>query len=140
MIKIGDFSNLAHVSIKTLHHYDELGLLKPAHIDRYSGYRYYTIQQLAALNRILALKDLGLSLEQVAQLLHDQISPAEMRGMLRLKRMELAAHVDEEQARLKRVEGRLRQMEQGASATSAEVALKPVPAQTILSAHVVAAS
>ncbi len=140
MLKIGDFSNLAHVSIKTLHHYDEMGLLKPARIDRFSGYRYYTLQQLAALNRILALKDLGLSLDQVAQLLRDDISPAEMRGMLRLKRMELATRVDEEQARLKRVEGRLRQLEQGDSAASAEVALKPVPAQTILSAHVVAAS
>jgi predicted transcriptional regulator YdeE/DNA-binding transcriptional MerR regulator len=140
MIKIGDFSNLAHVSIKTLHHYDDMGLLKPAHIDRFSGYRYYTIQQLATLNRILALKDLGLSLEQVAQLLHDDISPAEMRGMLRLKRMELAARVDEELARLSRVEQRLRQLEQEKSGTQLEVAVKPVPAQTILTAQIVAAN
>lgn len=140
MIKIGDFSNLAHVSIKTLHHYDEMGLLKPAHIDRFSGYRYYTIQQLATLNRILALKDLGLSLEQVAQLLHDDISPAEMRGMLRLKRMELAARVDEEQARLSRVEQRLRQLEQDRSGNQPEVAVKSVPAQTILTAQIVAAN
>ena len=90
MIKIGDFSKLAHVSIKTLHHYDDLGLLKPRHIDRYSGYRYYEIEQLSQLNRILALKDLGFSLEQVAQLLHEEVSTAEMRGMLRLKKMELA--------------------------------------------------
>lgn len=140
MIKIGDFSNLAHVSIKTLHHYDDIGLLKPSHIDRYSGYRYYTIQQLATLNRILALKDLGLSLEQVAQLLHDEISPAEMRGMLRLKRMELAARVDEEQARLLRVEQRLRQLEQEQDARQPEVAVKQVPAQTALTAQIVAAN
>ncbi len=139
MIKIGDFSNLAHVSIKTLHHYDELGLLKPAHIDRFSGYRYYALGQLATLNRILALKDLGLSLEQVAQLLHDEISPAEMRGMLRLKRMELAAKVDEEQARLLRVEQRLRQLEGQGNAVRAEIAVKAVPAQTVLLAQIVAA-
>jgi predicted transcriptional regulator YdeE/DNA-binding transcriptional MerR regulator len=138
MIKIGDFSNLAHVSIKTLHHYDDMGLLKPARIDRYSGYRYYTIQQLATLNRILALKDLGLSLEQVAQLLHDDISPAEMRGMLRLKQMELATRVDEEQARLMRVEQRLRQLEQEHSAQKPEVALKSIPAQTALTAQIIA--
>ena len=138
MIKIGDFSNLAHVSIKTLHHYDELGLLKPTHIDRFSGYRYYALQQLATLNRILALKDLGLSLEQVAQLLHDDISPAEMRGMLRLKRMELAAKVDEEQARLLRVEQRLRQLEGEDSRPLAEIAVKAVPAQTVLLAQIVA--
>ena len=140
MLKIGDFSKLAHVSIKTLHHYDELGLLKPVHIDRFSGYRYYGLEQLATLNRILALKDLGLTLEQVAQLLHDDISPAEMRGMLRLKRMELATRVDEEQARLARVESRLRQLEREGQAAHADVALKQVPAQTILTAQIVAAN
>ncbi len=138
MIKIGDFSNLAHISIKALHHYDELGLLKPAHIDRFSGYRYYSLQQLAVLNRILALKDLGLSLEQVAQLLRDDISPAEMRGMLRLKRIELAQKVLEEQAQLARVEQRLRQLEQS-TLPNAEIAVKQVPAQTILTAQIVAA-
>ena len=141
MIKIGDFSTLAHVSIKTLHHYDELGLLRPAHIDRFSGYRYYSLQQLATLNRILALKDLGLSLEQVAQLLQEDssISTAEMRGMLRLKRMELEAKVDEEQARLLRVEQHLRQLEGVESAIHAEVAVKAVPAQTVLLGRIVAA-
>lgn len=139
MIKIGDFSNLAHVSVKTLHHYDELGLLKPVHIDRFSGYRYYSLQQLTILNRILALKDLGLSLEQVAQLLGDKhISTAEMRGMLRLKRMELAARVDEEQAPLLRVEQRLRQLEEQDS-PQAEIAVKTVPAQTVLLAQITAA-
>jgi predicted transcriptional regulator YdeE/DNA-binding transcriptional MerR regulator len=139
MIKIGDFSKLAHVSIKTLHHYDELGLLEPGHVDRYSGYRYYEIGQLARLNRILALKDLGLTLEQVAQLLGEDVSVAEMRGMLRLKQMELAAQVDEEQARLQRVEQRLRQLE-GGGPVKHEVALKEVPAQTVLLADVVAAN
>lgn len=140
MLKIGDFSKLAHVSIKTLHHYGELGLLKPVHIDRFSGYRYYGLEQLATLNRILALKDLGLTLEQVAQLLHDDISPAEMRGMLRLKRMELATRVEEEQSRLARVEARLRQLEREGQSMHADVALKQVPAQTILTAQVVAAN
>jgi predicted transcriptional regulator YdeE/DNA-binding transcriptional MerR regulator len=140
MIKIGDFSKLAHVSIKTLHHYGELGLLKPAHIDRYTGYRYYNLEQLGQLNRILALKELGFSLEQVAGLLHEDLSAAEMRGMLRLKQMELAEKVEEEQARLARVEMRLRQIEVDGSLPQSEIALKDVPAQTVLSARAVAAS
>ena len=140
MIKIGDFSKLAHVSIKTLHHYDDLGLLKPVHVDRYSGYRYYEIGQLPRLNRILALKDLGLSLEQVMELLRKDLSTAEMRGMLRLKQMELATHVEEEQARLLRVEQRLRQLEMSGQAPYSEVAVKAIPAQTTLVAKVVAAS
>ena len=140
MIKIGDFSKLAHVSIKTLHHYDDLGLLKPVHVDRFNGYRYYEIGQLSRLNRILALKDLGLSLEQVTDLLHTDLSTAEMRGMLRLKQMELATHVEEEQSRLLRVEQRLRQLEMEGSSPHSEIAVKDIPAQTALVAQVVAAS
>ncbi len=140
MLKIGDFSKLAHVSIKTLHHYDDMGLLRPAFVERFSGYRYYSLDQLAVLNRILALKDLGLSLEQIAQLLHEDLSFSELHGMLRLKQMELAAQVEEEQARLKRVEARLNLIAQEGLAQAAEVALKQVPAQTALVAQVVAAS
>ena len=140
MIKIGDFSKLAHVSIKTLHHYDDLGLLKPVHVDRYSGYRYYEIGQLSFLNRILALKDLGLSLDQVTELLREDLSTAEMRGMLRMKQMELETHLEEEQARLLRVENRLRQLEVDGSPLHNEIAVKDVPAQTALVAQVVAAN
>jgi DNA-binding transcriptional MerR regulator len=59
MLKIGDFSRLGQVTVKTLRHYGQLGLLKPAWIDRYTGYRYYSLEQLPRLNRILALKELG---------------------------------------------------------------------------------
>ena len=139
MIKIGDFSKLAHVSIKTLHHYGELGLVKPAHVDRYSGYRFYTLDQLPQLNRILAFKELGFSLEQIAQLLDENLSIAEMRGMLRMKQMELSQQLQEEQSRLARVEIHLRQIEQEGYQPIGGIAIKEIPSQTILSARVVAA-
>jgi predicted transcriptional regulator YdeE/DNA-binding transcriptional MerR regulator len=139
MIKIGDFSKLAHVTVKTLHHYDELGLLEPAHIDRYTGYRYYTLAQLASLNRILALKDLGFSLDQVAQLMGEDLSLAEIRGMLRMKQVELAERIELEGARLAQVEMRLRQLEGGGSPPVQEVAVKSVGPQIVLSARGVAA-
>jgi len=63
MFKIGEFSKLSQVTVKTLRYYDEIGLLKPAEVDRFTSYRYYSVDQLPRLNRILALKDLGLSLE-----------------------------------------------------------------------------
>lgn len=66
MIKIGEFSQLSQVTVKTLHHDDEMGLLKPAHIDAFTNYRYYTVEQLPRINRIMALKELGLTLEQIA--------------------------------------------------------------------------
>lgn len=85
MLRIGDFSKLSLVSVKTLRYYDELGLLKPVRVDDTTGYRYYSADQLPRLHRILALKDLGLSLEQVGELLRDNLTAEEIRGMLRLK-------------------------------------------------------
>jgi predicted transcriptional regulator YdeE/DNA-binding transcriptional MerR regulator len=140
MIKIGDFSKLAHVTVKTLHHYGDLGLLQPAHVDRYTGYRYYTLDQLPRLNRILALKELGFSLEQVAQLLDEDLSLEEMRGMLRMKQMEVTRTIAEEQARLNSVEWRLLQIAQEGHLPHNAIALKSVPAQTALTARVVAAN
>ena len=100
MIRIGDFSRLSRVSIKTLRYYDEMGLFKPIDVDRFTGYRYYSASQLPRLNRILALRDLGLSLEQIARVLDEGVSSEQLRGMLRLKRAELQQHITSEQERL----------------------------------------
>ena len=127
MLKIGDFSRLAHVSVKTLRHYGRLGLLKPAWIDRFSGYRYYTPDQLAQLNRILLLKDLSFSLDQIRQLMHKDIPAAELRGMVRLKQSELERQVQAQREQLARVETFLRQIEQEGMLPSYEVVLKQVP-------------
>ena len=133
MFRIGEFSQMAQVTIRTLRHYDELGLLKPVHIDRFTDYRYYTIEQLPQLNRILALKDLGFSLEQIARSLKDDVSPEQLRGMLRMKQVELEQQVEEEQMRLGRVAARLRQIEQEGRQPEYEVVLKQGTAQTLVS-------
>ncbi len=126
MFKIGDFSRLSQVSINTLRHYDELGLLKPLQVDRFTGYRYYSIEQLPQLQRILALKDLGLSLEQIAQVLDDHLSLEEMRGMLRLKRAEIDLQAQAEQAWLIRIEARLRYLEMEGKMPDYEVVVRKV--------------
>ena len=95
MLKIGDFSKLSQVSIKALRLYDEMGLLKPISVDRSSGYRFYSASQLPRLNRIIALKDLGFSLEQITQLLNEEVSPEQIRGMLRLKQADLQQQIEE---------------------------------------------
>jgi effector-binding domain-containing protein len=132
VFKIGDFSRLSQVTVKALRYYDELGLLKPAHVDRFTGYRYYSATQLPRLNRILALKDLGFALEQMKPFLEQQASPEQIRGMLHLRRSELQQHIDKEQARLARVEARLRQIEQEDEMPAYDVVLKPVEAQMIV--------
>lgn len=126
MYKIGEFSQLGQVSVRTLRHYDQLGLLKPAHIDRFTDYRYYTIEQLPRLNRILALKDLGFSLEHIAGLLGDNLPADQLRGMLKLRQADLARELEAGQLRLARVEARLRQIEREGRVSPYEVLLKDV--------------
>ncbi len=126
MLKIGDFSKLSYVSIKALRLYDQKGLLKPAKIDNANGYRYYAASQLSRLNRILALKDLGFSLEQIKTLLAEQVSLENLQGMLRLKQDELHRQLKQEQARLVRVEARLQQIQQEGTMPTYDVVLKPI--------------
>jgi DNA-binding transcriptional MerR regulator len=111
MFRIGDFSRLSMVPVSALRYYDEIGLLKPLRVDEFTGYRYYSMNQLPRLNRILALKDMGLSLDQIAPLLNDELTPEQIHGMLKLKQAELARQATEAQARLVRVEAWLREFE-----------------------------
>ncbi|WP_019499084.1 MerR family transcriptional regulator [Pseudanabaena sp. PCC 6802] len=126
MLKIGDFSKLGEISIKTLHHYDQMGLLTPIAIDPDSGYRYYSVKQLPRLNRILALKDLGLSLEQIRILLNENVSFEQMQGMLRLKQAELQQNIQEQQQKLMRVSMRLNQIEKEGIMPNYDVIIKKV--------------
>ncbi len=135
MFKIGDFSRLSQVSVKALRYYDQRDLLKPAHTDPFTSYRYYTAEQLPRLNRILALKDLGLSLEQIYAAMESGLSPDQLGAMLRQKRAEISRQVAEEQARLARVEARLQQIEREGSAPEHEVVIKPMEAQRVIGIH-----
>lgn len=107
MFSIGEFARHGRVSVRMLRHYDAIGLLRPACVDPVSGYRFYQAGQLAELNRVIALKDLGFTLEQVQAILAEKVTAAELRGMLRLRRAEIRAQIEAETARLARVEARL---------------------------------
>lgn len=135
MFKIGEFSRLGQVSTRMLRHYDQLGLLKPSQTDKFTSYRYYTIDQLARLNRIIALKELGFSLEQVAQLLdrEGELSPEKLRGMLTMRRAEIERELQDKHTQLTEVEARLRQIEQEGQPSPYEIVIKSVPAQPVAS-------
>ena len=133
MFKIGEFSNIARVSGVLLRHYDQIGLFKPIHVNPENGYRYYTIEQLPDLNRILALRDLGFTLEQIGRLVQDNISPDEIQGMLKLKQAQIEQAVAEEQRRLRRIASRLKQVQQHGIFAQHEIVLKPLPANHFLS-------
>jgi DNA-binding transcriptional MerR regulator len=135
MIKIGDFARLCQVSVVTLRHYDELGLLKPISVDSWTGYRYYSVSQLPRLNRILALKDLGFSLEQVEEVLNG-LTPDQLRGMLKMKKAEVEQQLALEQDRLARIESRLKQIDKENTMPTNEVVLKTLPPTLIASRRV----
>ena len=133
MLSIGDFSRLGQVTVRTLRLYDELGLFKPIRVDRFTSYRYYSIEQLPRLNRILMLKDLGLSLEQIAHLLKEDLSATQLRKMLTLKQAEIEQKLQESTEHLARVESRLRQIEKEGQLPGYDVILKKTEPHKIVS-------
>jgi len=133
MIRIGDFSKLSRISVKTLRFYDEMDLLKPVEVDRFTGYRYYEYSQLARLNRILALKDLGFSLDEIHKLLESDLSAEQLRGMLKLREAESRQRIQEEADRLMRIEARLRQIEQEDDVSKYDVVIKNIESLKVAS-------
>src|SRR5215471_18823608 len=116
MFRTGEFSHIARVSKRVLHYYDEIGLLQPSYIDPQTGYRYYSASQLPRLNRILALKDLGLSLDRIAAMMYADVSDEEIHGMLLMKKAELEHALQDDLHRLRGIEARIQQNQGAADA------------------------
>lgn len=133
LLRIGEFSRIAQVTVRTLRHYDDFGLLKPAGIDDFTDYRYYSLDQLPRLNRILALRDLGFSLEQIARVLESDVSADQLKGMLLLKQAELEQSVAEAEDRLRRIGLRLDEIAREGQPSPYEILVKRLPARRIAS-------
>ncbi|WP_458690890.1 MerR family transcriptional regulator [Nocardia tengchongensis] len=131
MFIIGDFARHGRVSVRMLRHYDATGLLHPARVDPASGYRYYNADQLTRLNRIIALKDLGFTLQQVREILDEKVTIAELRAMLRVRQAELEAVTRATASRLVRVEARLHSIESEGQMPDNEVVVKSLPSVRI---------
>jgi DNA-binding transcriptional MerR regulator len=126
MFSIGEFARLGAVSVRTLRHYDEIGLLPPTDVDPVTGYRSYSPKQLRELNRIVALKDLGLTLAQIRQLL-DGITVDQLRGMLLLRQAQLERELQRQQHHLLGVEARLRHIAQEDDMPADDIVVKQIP-------------
>jgi DNA-binding transcriptional MerR regulator len=126
MFSIGEFARLGAVSVRTVRHYDEIGLLSAAEVDPVTGYRSYSPRQLRQLNRIVALKELGLTLAQVRQLL-DGITVDELRGMLLLRRAQLERELQRQRHHLLGVEARLRHITQEDDMPADDIVVKQIP-------------
>lgn len=133
MFKISDFARLAGVSPKALRLYDSLGLLAPAEVDAQTGYRYYRADQLPRLNRILVLKALGLSLDQIREALANGVGAEQIRGMLRLRQAESEQAIARETRRLRQIRAHLAQIEREGRAPALDVIIRPVPPVAVAS-------
>ena len=133
-LRIGEFSALGRVSVRMLRHYEKLGLLEPSETDAWTGYRSYTLEQLPRLNRIIALKELGFSLQEVGAILAEAPSAGDMRALLTERRAQLAAELELSSRRLEQVDVRLAQIErEGVPPGETDVVEKPLPAVTVAS-------
>ncbi|WBB69177.1 MerR family transcriptional regulator [Micromonospora sp. WMMD812] len=140
MFSIGDFAALGRVSVRMLRHYDAIGLLTPAKTDPATGYRYYQADQLRRLNRIIALKDLGLTLEKVAAILDDKVGVEQLHGMLRLRRAQLEVQLSADTARVISIEARLRMIEEEGYMSTEDVVLKQIAPARVAELSALAAS
>jgi DNA-binding transcriptional MerR regulator len=140
MFRIGDFSRIARVSARLLRFYDEIGLLKPAHSNPETGYRYYSAHQLAELNRIIVLKDLGFSLEHIGTVLKSEINSAQLRAMLLVRRNDAQQALAAEAQRLRQIETRITQIEAEGQLDANDVLIRPEPARRLLSLRRVVSS
>lgn len=98
--QIGLFSKMNRITTKTLRHYDEIGLLPPARVDVMTGYRYYSSEQLPKLHRIMALKQMGLRLDQIQSLIND---PSGMDIYLEMREQDLIKQLEESQKQLQQI-------------------------------------
>ncbi len=125
MIKIGEFSKINRVTVKTLRYYDEIGLLKPASVNKFSGYRYYAYEQMPKLHKILAFKAAGCSLEEILMLLNCE-NTAKIKEMLEKKSREIKKAILEETQRQKRMDAIIIRITED-SLMDYNVIVKPLP-------------
>jgi DNA-binding transcriptional MerR regulator len=132
MLQIGEFSRLGRVSVKTLHYYDEIGLLKPAEVDSWTGYRHYTTAQLFQLHEIVALKQLGFSIGQIRAIIGGDDSET----LLTQKQAELTAAQQAVTDQLFRL-NHYRQLKREGFAMTYQVVVKELPQMSVFCAQAV---
>ena len=134
MFKIGDFSRLCRITVRTLRYYDEIGLLKPVKVDTFTGYRYYSVNQLPRLNRIAMLKSLGLSLDDIRELLDNDLQTDHIKQLLQVKQSEIKQRLNEDEERLHQVEVWLDKINKGDKMpTDIAIQEKDVPELQVIS-------
>lgn len=136
MLKIGDFSKISRVSIRMLRHYDEIDLLKPIQIDPFTGYRYYSEEQLLVVGRIMALKNMGFRLSTIREIMEAYEDREQLETFLNVKRAELIALQDETAERLRLLDTAMERLRKDEN-MSYNVTVKTLPERYVASVRMV---
>ncbi len=134
MYTIGEFSKINRITPKTLRYYEQIGLLKPARIDAVTGYRYYSTEQLPMIRKILRLKDLGLSLDEVREFI---TRPEQATLLLKAQQQRQRRVIEQAESRLARLEEYLITSEGVPEAMGSSVSIKRLPEVTVASMRTV---
>lgn len=132
MFRIGEFSKLAQVSIRMLRYYDELGLLKPAHVDRFTNYRLYSPDQLEPIQKITLLRDLGFTVTEIKETLNNWDATS-IRARLIARREAMLCNIALEQQKINRLQFALDELTGGEEKVTYDIKIKPVPDFLVLS-------
>ncbi|MBR5349091.1 MAG: MerR family transcriptional regulator [Lachnospiraceae bacterium] len=134
MLKIGDFSKLSRVSIRMLRHYDDIGLLKPAKIDDFTGYRYYREDQLVVMGRITSLKDMGFSLADITRILEIYDDKEKLDAFLHSRKQELEKQAKETEYKMMLLDTALKRLRKEQN-MSFDVTVKMIPERYAATVH-----
>lgn len=126
MFKIGEFSKLCGLSIDTLYHYEKMKILIPDNINEYTGYRSYDAAQLVTVNKLLALKDAGFSLDEIAKILNNNLSNSVLLEMLEIKALSLENELKSKRERLERLHTNIFLIKNGGVPVMNEISIKKV--------------
>ena len=133
MFKIGEFSHLVRVSPRMLRHYEKCGLFRPAAIDPFTGYRQYGAAQIPLLSRIVTLRDMGFSIDEIGDILPRMDDTAYMNAVLSAKTAEVRSTIEAGQKKLTMLMNMSDAMRKERKHMVYEVELKKLPAVKVIS-------
>lgn len=127
LFRIGEMAKLFHMSMSTLRHYENIGLLKPEMVDQKNGYRYYSVRQFEALNTVRYLRALDMPLSEIEDFLQNREVDA-IEAKLRQQKEEVAARRRELERIERKIDNRLRQLQEASSAELDRIVVRTLPA------------
>lgn len=132
MLKIGEFSKLTRVSVRMLHYYDDIGLLKPVQTDPFTGYRYYSVSQIPALQKIIMLRDLNFQIAEIGNALNHWSEDVLMEELNR-KILEMKIHIAKEQQQIQNIRSAIESINRNQLDLHSRIAIREVLPRRVIS-------